>query len=279
MLTEHQEEQASLYALDLLPESEVAAFQRDLLAKPELQQLVEDLRLCREVVVLESTTLRPPDHLKSSILQAIHESKAPLSKKTAQATTSKPSSLTLLRLAVPWSLAACLTLLAVWLQHEGQTRQIVLNRLNAENLAQRKTITELREKTETLNANIAQLESRNLVQAGTIAQLRATSPQAGPWTPSTVSVLWDKTRQEGLLVLSQMPAAEPGKIYQLWVIDPEAGGPISAGTFEVQADGSARILFRPSQRIRQAAQFAVSLEEGGAKEQPQGPVILAGAGL
>jgi anti-sigma-K factor RskA len=130
-----------------------------------------------------------------------------------------------------------------------------------------------------LTQTIAHLESQNLVQASTIAQLKTTSPQVNAWSHSAVSVVWDKNRQEGILVLSQMPTAETGKIYQLWVIDPAAKAPVSAGTFEVRDDGTARILFRPSHPISQAAQFAVSLESGREKTQPEGPVILAGSSL
>jgi hypothetical protein len=281
MLTEHQEEQASLYALDLLDSHEVTSFQREMLAKPELQLLVEDLRLCRDVVALESPAPPPPAHLKEKILAGVATTNA--AKALSQAGLSsekKPAEkIALSRLIVPWALAACLTVLAGWLSNDRQKMLQQVVNLEEEILQLDRTTTSLKNQNASQTKTIAQLESQNLIQASTIAQLKTTSAQANAWTQSAVSVVWDKKRQEGVLVLSKMPAAEAGKIYQLWVIDPEAQGPVSAGTFEVQADGSARILFRPTRQVRQAAQFAVSLEEGGEKQQPEGPVILAGTSL
>jgi anti-sigma-K factor RskA len=280
MLTELQEEQASLYALGLLQESEVTTFQREMLAKPELQLLVEDLQFCRDLAILNGVTQTPPPALKNKVLTHLYStSPIPSTATLPNPTKAQPSNIHPFRIILPWSLAACLAICLIilcldreknlartaQLQKEIRQKETLLGALKKDNTRQAKTITHL--------------ESQNLLQASTIAQLRATSDQAEPWSKSTVSVLWDKNRQEGILILSNMPEAGSGKTYQLWAIDPQVGSPVSAGVFQVQPDQSIRIPFKTASPVLNAAQFAVSLEEGGSKEAPEGPVILAGSSL
>jgi Anti-sigma-K factor rskA len=274
MLTEQQEEQASLYALDLLESPELSLFQRDMLAKPELQLLVEDLRLCRDVMVTESAGLKAPDHLKEKILQRLSESK-PVSrspKKTEQKYRS-------IHQLIPWSLAACLTITVGWLGFGNQQLRLELSNLEQQFEQQQLLTAKLETQISTQAKALSQLESQNLLQASTIAQLKSTSTEPSLWSQSLVSVVWDKKSQEGVLVLTQMPAAAIGKIYQLWLIDSGSQGPVSGGTFIVKPNGSARIPFRASREVQVAAQFAISLETGGEKQLPEGPVILAGTSL
>jgi hypothetical protein len=63
-----------------------------------------------------------------------------------------------------------------------------------------------------------------------------------------------------------LPAAAPGKTYQLWWI--AAGRPVSAGTFDVDAHGAARLEVDKVENADQIQLWAVTVEPAGGAPQP-----------
>jgi anti-sigma-K factor RskA len=77
-----------------------------------------------------------------------------------------------------------------------------------------------------------------------------------------------------LVALTGMPAPEPGKVYQLWLID-GSNRTTSAGTFTPSADGTARVGV--DHRLAGVRTIAVTEETGPAGAQaPTGKPELAG---
>lgn len=97
-------------------------------------------------------------------------------------------------------------------------------------------------------------------------------------SPQAVAVsLWRQERQEGLLVVENMPALPPGRDYQLWVIDPNQKIPVSAGVFKVDAEGKVRLEFKPAHNVQSAYKFAVTVEkEGGAMVPTLDQMVVIG---
>ncbi len=121
-------------------------------------------------------------------------------------------------------------------------------------------ITELRQQ-----ADVARLKITSL------ASPTGNSPQA-----HAVAV-WNPDRQEGVLVVSQLPPLAPDKDYQLWVIDPQYQIPVDGGVFTVdEKTGEARLNFKPGKTVTVAPTFAVSLERKGGAPQAEGPMVLIG---
>ena len=79
----------------------------------------------------------------------------------------------------------------------------------------------------------------------------------------------------GLLVTAGLPAAPPGKAYQLWAIA-GTNAPVSAGVFEVGADGAATVRVLPLPGVDKVDVFAVTLEPAGGVPAPTGQMYLAG---
>lgn len=87
--------------------------------------------------------------------------------------------------------------------------------------------------------------------------------------PQAIAVsLWRQDRQDGLLVVENLPTLPAGKDYQLWVIDPNQKVPVSAGVFKVDAEGKVRIEFKPARNVQSAYKFAVTQEKEGGAEAP-----------
>jgi len=71
MITEHQQEQAGLYALGALPESDREAFEIGLRADAELREFTRSLMRAADAIALTSPPVRVPEGLKASVLRRI----------------------------------------------------------------------------------------------------------------------------------------------------------------------------------------------------------------
>lgn len=76
MITEQQQEQASLYALGALPDAEQAAFEQELRGNEELRQLVRQLQRTADLVALSSPAQPLPPGLRDKVLQRIESADA-----------------------------------------------------------------------------------------------------------------------------------------------------------------------------------------------------------
>lgn len=70
-MTEEHEERASLYILGLLESAEAASFEGELNSNSELRQTVQNFRNALSSLSLSLPPERPPEHVKTNILQRI----------------------------------------------------------------------------------------------------------------------------------------------------------------------------------------------------------------
>jgi anti-sigma factor ChrR (cupin superfamily) len=76
MITEQQQELASLYALGALSEAETRAFETELRGQAELADLVRDLQGVADLLVLAAPAISPPAALREKVLRRIDDSTA-----------------------------------------------------------------------------------------------------------------------------------------------------------------------------------------------------------
>ena len=95
-----------------------------------------------------------------------------------------------------------------------------------------------------------------------------------PAPAAKARMIWNAPKG-GLLVTAGLPAAPPGKAYQLWAIE-GTKAPVSAGVFEVGADGAATVRVLPLPGVDKVDVFAVTLEPAGGVPAPTGQMYLAG---
>lgn len=280
MIDERQEELAALHALDLLEGEELAAFERDLAADAELARLVESLRASSAELAHASAFAPPPSPaLRARILN----SAVPVP--SAASGYALPFSLPPW---LGWAAAACLLFASLFFAGKsfnvrGQLLAAIeservarleagtfKNLLEAERLLSRgqlerlasadRQISELR-----LQADVARLKIASL------KSLAGNSPEA------RAIAVWSPDRQEGVLVVSKLPALQFDKDYQLWVIDPQYPIPVDGGVFTVDPEtGEARVNFKPGKNVKVAQTFAVSLERKGGVPKAEGPMMLIG---
>jgi anti-sigma-K factor RskA len=146
---------------------------------------------------------------------------------------------------IPYTIAACLMILGI-----SQAKQIMA--LKSQLLAARTDTTRLRESNALVGLRLATLEARDAAYAA-----------------SEIIVAWDPYRHEGVVALQNLPTPPAGHDYQLWVLDPAAEAPLSAGLVTASRPFTAQPVSTPNPG------FAISLEPSGGSPEPTGPILFA----
>lgn len=249
MISETQQEQASLYALGLLDADEADAFEREMTADPALLGLVRDLdEAAASLALAAGKPDAPPSALKAKILGAVAPEPLPVASRS-RSSSPYPRPLIL------WALAALLL---------GCVAFLAVDRVNL-----RGELSHLR----TLAAATA--PAPDVFSQVSFCELEPT-PDA-PMKPRA-AVLWDPARRRGLLRIAQLDPAASGHDYQLWAVETARKEPVNAGLVHVDAAGRAAIPFQPDPvpGDTKVVALAISLEQAGGSPTNQGPILFLG---
>lgn len=238
MIPEELQDQAALYALGALDPSEAAAFEKVLAQDASLRAMVLDLKEAAAALTHSLSAKVPPPELRRQILSDIA-----LEKQAGSAAASRRTS----RVPVwlPWAIAALFVIFCGALAVD-RTR---------------------------LRRELAEVSATDAMAKMTIVTL--TSPTPGH-EDSKVAVAWEPEKQSGMITVSGMPPAGPGRDYQLWAVDANHADPINAGLIHVGPTGVTRVRFRPDQSVTQIKAFAISLEREGGVPKREGPIVMIG---
>jgi anti-sigma-K factor RskA len=236
MISEEQQDQAALYVLGLLEPHEAAAFESELSANAELRDIARELREAAGNMALTVPPRTPPASLKQRIMREI-------AMKTEERTVVPQ------RRApfgwVPWAMAAALAVFCGLL---------AVDRVR-------------------LQRQLADIRAVDPLMQTTFYTL---APSAPAPADAKATVAWQPGRQSGVIRISNLPAPQPGKDYQLWAVDAEHKDPISAGIVRVDKNGVAQIRFNPVEKAEHVKAFAISLEREGGVPKKEGPILLVG---
>jgi anti-sigma-K factor RskA len=236
MISEEQQDQAALYVLGLLEPHEAAAFESELNANAELRDMARELREAAGSVALMAPPQTPPASLKQRIMREI------------AIKTEKRTVVTLQRAPfgwVPWAIAAALAVFCGLLAFDRVR----------------------------LERQLADIRAADPLMQTTFYAL---APSAPAPTDAKATVAWQPGRQSGVIRISNLPAPQPGKDYQLWAVDAEHKDPISAGIVRVDKNGVSQVRFKPVEKAEHVKAFAISLEREGGVPKKEGPILLVG---
>jgi anti-sigma-K factor RskA len=236
MISEEQQDQAALYVLGLLEPHEAAAFESELSANAELRDIARELREAAGNFALTAPPRMPPASLKQRITREI-------------ATKTEERAVVSQRRApfawVPWAIAAALAVFCGLL---------AVDRVR-------------------LERQLADIRAVDPLMQTTFYTL---APSAPAPADAKATVAWQPGRQSGVIRITNLPAPQPGKDYQLWAVDAEHKDPISAGIVRVDKNGVAQIRFNPVEKAEHVKAFAISLEREGGVPKKEGPILLVG---
>jgi anti-sigma-K factor RskA len=296
-MTDFLQDQAALYALGLLDPEEARALEQLIPSDPALATLVRDLQDTLATTTRALPAATPPPALRAQLLDQIRlrKNQAPSRPKPLRSTSSTAWS----RLA--WGLAAAFAVTSSWLYTERTRLTDSLSvlasneaaaRLDANNFLARANIQQsradiaeasasrTRQEADSLKSSLTQLTTdlQTLQQRNALAQMQIATLQSTvtEFQQGVAVVVWDSEKEQGILKLEKMPPIAADKDYQLWVVDPTKPKTVDAGIVRVDANGFARVEFKPVVDISEAAKFAVSIERKGGVPENEGPVILVG---
>jgi len=146
---------------------------------------------------------------------------------------------------VPHVIAACLMLLGIF-----QVRQIMA--LKAQLLATRADEYQLWMSNNLMDLHLVTIEAKD-----------------ASYTSSQIIVAWDPYQHRGVVAVQNLPPSQAGHDYQLWVLDPAAEAPLSAGLLTGSRAFTVKLVSTPNPG------FAISLEPGGGSSEPTGPILFA----
>ena len=157
------------------------------------------------------------------------------------------------------------------LQSQMQALQSSIAGSSAANEALKQQLAERSKMADDLKLELAKLTEANDSAKTQIAMLQSTVEE---YKAGVAVVVWNPEKQEGILKLEKMPPIQTGKDYQLWVVDPARKTPVSAGVVRVDDKGFAKVDFKPVFDIKQATNFAISVEKEGGVQENAGPIVL-----
>jgi anti-sigma-K factor RskA len=171
----------------------------------------------------------------------------------------------------PWLAAAALLVLSAWLGYDSVRlrRSIValeseLASARARAAASEERLASLQDTATTQTRAVAVLTAPDLARIDLGGQAVAPSASA--------RAFWSRSR--GMVFsASALPPLPPGRVYQLWVVTPQA--PVSVGLLEPDRDGRAQGVFVTPPDIQPVA-VAVTLEPAGGVPAPTGEKYLVG---
>jgi len=114
------------------------------------------------------------------------------------------------------------------------------------------------------------IDAAQLRQSNALDGLRLSALEAKDVSHASAKVLvaWDPYRHQGVISTQNLPSPPPGHDYQLWVLDPGAESPISAGLVSLPT-GSRLFTVRPLSTPGPG--FAVTLEPAGGQRHAHSP--------
>jgi anti-sigma-K factor RskA len=272
MIDEIQQDRAIAYLLGNIPPAEAANFENELRRNPELATFAQELREGLSLMAQSLPPQTPPAGLRQKVLAAAQ----------SQASGPRPASITAFPRRYLWIAALAAALVFAFARiglDDLNVRNSVLKK-TADNLALRtelesltKVVASLEEQTSAQKTQIAELEKRDSLAEVKIATLSA---QVSTYEKAGVVVVWDEAKQQGIIKLVNMPKADLGKDYQLWIIDPKYPNPVNGGIVAINNETTTVATFKPDQLVSSANAFAISVEKTGGVPKAEGPIVLVG---
>lgn len=254
-MTGHDEYQnlAPLYALDALDAPERESFECHLASGcAACQASVQEARRVSDELALSIDPITPSARVRERLFIKVRNDAEVPAKTSGQKG----------RASTYWAALATAASLVVatglWIQTRSLTREL-----------ENETSDRIR-----LEEELAGVEA--IFDALSSPRNRAVSLDGQPAAPGArASAFLDSQNGRLFLYVENLDPLPSGQTYQIWLI--VDGTPVSAGVFDVQADGSARLDGEPLPGFEGTVTVAVTVEPAGGVPQPTGPMVLLGS--
>lgn len=235
MNNEHFEELAALHVVGLIDDDSRVELFRAMDRDPEIDRLVRAFDEAAALLALDASPVKPPPELKREIIRQLPSRGA-------------KSKIVHFAIWVPYAIAVCLMLVAI-----QQARQVLA----------------LKSQIGVENAELTRLNQSNALMG---LRLTTLEPKDPAYQTSKILIAWDPNENRGVISMINLPVAAADRNYQLWVLDPQESGPISAGLLRPEA-GSRSFTVKPLTTVSPG--FAITLEPAGGSPEPTSSILFA----
>jgi hypothetical protein len=94
--------------------------------------------------------------------------------------------------------------------------------------------------------------------------------------PPEGRVVYSARNGKLLLTAQNLHPLPAGKVYELWILQPNGGKPLPAGTFAPDSSGNAAMILAEEPANLAVAGFGVTVENEGGAQTPTPPIVLSG---
>lgn len=252
------EELLPFYVLDALTDEERQLVESYLAEHPEARTQVQELRPGVSALPYAVSAAEPPRQVKESLMRRVNSDAEARSGVPVESQVSRRG----LRFEsiFRWLALGAATLAIIW--------AIALNAQVAQ-----------------LRNEISALNDRLAAQAQSLEQIITNLPQTNPSDVITVSLkgtdvqpeahgqlIADPNENSAVLVITGLPQLEPGRTYQVWLID--GGAPVSAGLLTVDEYGQSVLILTSEEDIGSFDSLGISIEPEGGSPQPTGEIVV-----
>ncbi len=268
--SQHPTDLLAAYALDALEDAERADLETHLAGCAECR--VEVARLTAAVDALAETVapVTPPAEVRRRLMARVAADRARVAPTVAvtDPSTGAPRARSG-RAAGPW-LAGAVSAGAIALAVVGLWQAVSARR---ELVSVQAEVARLRAQLDDQSNALAEINPEP--QPG-VAAPRVEALQGSGQAPAvTGRLVYQPTGRAAIALLERLPALQPGRVYQLWLL--RGNTPTSAGTFTVDATGRATVVLRAPERLGTYTGIGLTAEPAPGRPTPTGPILAAGS--
>ena len=232
------------------------------------QALLREWQRDTEALALAAPPVEPAETTKARLLREIDQRKGTM---PGVARTQGPTSSR--RGGAGWWAAAAALAVAIWTGSAARDLRRQVAHLEAENAAVSSRLEQARNELDAARGQVARLQLAS--QILTTPDLRPVVLAGLPDAPQAIGHTFvNPDQHRALFNAYRLPQAPAGKTYQLWFI--ADGKPVSAGIFDVDAQGHGSLVVEGVAPLGSIQAWAVTVEPAGGVPQPTGAMVLKG---
>lgn len=257
-LRERVEELLPFYALDALSDEERELVERYLAEHPEARQEVEEMGRAAAALPFGVMPVEPPPPIKEALMGRVTSDAAARtasSQPLARQTSRRGLSFDNLFRALSLGAAAVAILWAVILNAQVARLQSEIAALNEQMAAQSESLKQIIE---------------NLPETNPVITVSLEGTEVQPQAQG--QLIANPDSQSAVLAIAGLSQLEPGKTYQVWLID--GGGPVSAGLLTVDDKGQGVLVVTSPDEIGSFQSLGISVEPEGGSTEPTGDIVV-----
>ena len=251
------EELLPFYVLDALTPEERELVESYLAQHPEARAQVEELQAGASALPHGIAPVEPPRHVREALMARVNsdaEARAPSDVRAPRQPARRALRFEDIFRVLSLGAAAIAIVWAFALNAQVSRLRSEISTLNDRVEAQSQSLTQL----------INSLPQQNVV---TVA-LKGTEAQ-----PSAQGqLIADPKDRSAVLVITGLPPLEPGRTYQVGLID--GGAPVSAGLLTVDENGQGVFVVDSDQAIGSFNALGISIEPEGGSPEPTGEIVV-----